>query len=168
MGAELPTKGEKSPFGNWRTAHVNCLTGTKNIKLKTRPDKIGCLVNRRLLSGRRSRSRNKRKVIKYTFRFGIVNIGDINWLLYLITKIKCQPKLIKQKYNKEQHFNGYALFQLILHTCSPIASSPTPSTWVAIFSATPTTADSSPRGDPYDELIFSCIQTGFIKLIQHE
>jgi hypothetical protein len=78
-------------------------------------------------------------------------------------------KLIKQKYNIKQHFNGYALFKLILHTCSPIVSSPILLTgWAAISSATPPIADASPAGDPYDGLLFPCIQTGFKKLIQHE
>ena len=79
--------------------------------------------------------------------------------------------MIKQKKTNttEQHFNGYALFKLMLLTCSQIASSPISLTgWAANSSATPPIADSSPTGVPYNKLIFTCIQTGFNKLIQHE
>ena len=80
-----------------------------------------------------------------------------------------RAKIDQTKYNTEQHFTGYALFKLMLHTCSPIASSTIVLTgWAAISSATPPIAAASPTGVPSDGLLFPCIQTGFNKLIQHE
>jgi hypothetical protein len=80
-----------------------------------------------------------------------------------------QAKIDQTKYNTEQHFSGYALFTLMLHTCSPIASSTIVLTgWAAISSATTPIAAASPTGVPSDKLLFPCIQTGFNKLIQHE
>jgi hypothetical protein len=80
-----------------------------------------------------------------------------------------RAKIDQTKYNTEQHFTGYALVKLMLHTCAPISSSTIVLTgWAAISSATPPIAAASPTGNTSDELVFFCIQTGFNKLMQHE
>ena len=68
MGAELPTKGKESTFGDVIYIHMHgFLPITELAKIQIRPHIIRTLINLRLLRGRRSRGSNEEKVPKNTF-----------------------------------------------------------------------------------------------------